>query len=102
MGRKGVSVLGRDEPTARCCSCIIRRSRTDRDAGSIWFWPAIRTAGKSGFRFVGALLVPKGVGAYDHGYYETPGGPLYVNAGIGTYRIPFRWNCRPEITVVTI
>jgi uncharacterized protein len=52
--------------------------------------------------FVGALIVPKGVGGYDHGFYETPGGPLYVNAGIGTYRIPFRWNCRPEITVVTI
>jgi uncharacterized protein len=51
---------------------------------------------------VGALIVPKGVGAYDHGYYETPGGPLYVNAGIGTYRIPFRWNCRPEITLVTL
>jgi hypothetical protein len=52
--------------------------------------------------FVGALVVPKGVGAYDHGFYETPGGPLYVNAGIGTYRIPFRWNCRPEITVITL
>ena len=51
---------------------------------------------------VGALVVPKGVGPYDHGFYETPGGPLYVNAGIGTYRIPFRWNCRPEITLVTL
>ena len=52
--------------------------------------------------FVGALVLPRGVGAYDHGYYETPNGPLYVNAGIGTYRIPFRWNCRPEITLVTL
>jgi predicted MPP superfamily phosphohydrolase len=52
--------------------------------------------------FLGAVVLPKGVGPYDHGYYETPGGPLYVNAGIGTYRIPFRWNCRPEITLVTI
>jgi uncharacterized protein len=52
--------------------------------------------------FVGALIVPYGVGPYDHGYYETPGGPLYVNAGIGTYHIPVRWNCRPEITVVTM
>ena len=52
--------------------------------------------------FLGALIVPHGVGPYDLGYYETPGGPLYVNAGIGTYRIPVRWNCRPEITVVTI
>jgi predicted MPP superfamily phosphohydrolase len=52
--------------------------------------------------FLGALIVPHGVGPYDLGYYDTPAGPLYVNAGIGTYRIPVRWNCPPEITVVTI
>ena len=38
--------------------------------------------------FYGALLLPYGVGPYDLGYYETLGGPLYVNAGIGTYRVP--------------
>jgi predicted MPP superfamily phosphohydrolase len=52
--------------------------------------------------FFGALVLPKGVGPYDHGYYQTAGGPLYVNAGIGTWRIPFRWNCRPEITLITV
>ena len=52
--------------------------------------------------FYGALVLPKGVGQYELGYYETPGGPLYVNAGIGTWRIPFRWNCRPEITLITV
>lgn len=52
--------------------------------------------------FLGALIVPDGVGPYELGYYDTPGGPLYVNAGIGTYRIPVRWNCPPEITVVTM
>lgn len=51
---------------------------------------------------LGALVLPKGVRPYEHGFYETPGGPLYVNAGIGTYRIPFRWNCRPELTLITI
>lgn len=51
---------------------------------------------------LGAIVLPNGVGPYEHGLYETPGGPLYVNAGIGTYRIPFRWNCRPELTLVTI
>ena len=34
--------------------------------------------------------------------YETKGGPLYVNAGIGTYYFPWRFNCRPEVTLVTI
>jgi len=51
---------------------------------------------------LGALVVPKGVWPYEYGFYETPGGPLYVNAGIGTYRIPFRGNCRPELTLITI
>jgi predicted MPP superfamily phosphohydrolase len=51
---------------------------------------------------LGALVLPKGVGHYEHGYYETPFGPLYVNAGIGTYRIRFRWNCPPELTLITI
>ena len=51
---------------------------------------------------LGALVLPKGVGQFEHGYYESLGGPLYVNAGIGTYRIPFRWNCRPEITLITV
>jgi uncharacterized protein len=52
--------------------------------------------------FYGALILPKGVGEYELGYYETPSGPLYVNAGIGTWRIPFRWNCRPEITLISV
>jgi len=51
---------------------------------------------------LGALVLPKGVGHYEYGSYETPCGPLYVNAGIGTYRIPFRWNCPPELTLITI
>ncbi|MDQ6654920.1 MAG: metallophosphoesterase [Verrucomicrobiota bacterium] len=52
--------------------------------------------------FWGALVLPWGVGRYDLGYFESKGGPLYVNAGIGTYRYPVRFNCRPEITVITI
>ena len=53
--------------------------------------------------FYGPIIMPTGVGRYDIGLFETPNGPLYVNAGIGTLSsIPVRWNCRPEITVVTI
>ena len=51
---------------------------------------------------LGAMVLPRGVRPYEHGLYDTPAGPLYVNAGIGTYRIPFRWNCRPELTLITI
>ena len=45
----------------------------------------------------GLIVVRHGVGPYDLGFYRT--GPLYVNAGIGTYRVPWRFNCRPEITL---
>ncbi len=52
--------------------------------------------------FLGALVLPYGVGRYQMGRYESLGGPLYVNAGVGTYLFPVRFNCRPEITVVRI
>ncbi len=52
--------------------------------------------------FFGPLILPWGVGPYDLGRFETKGGPLYVNAGIGTYHLPLRFNCRPEVTVVTM
>ena len=52
--------------------------------------------------FYGALFLPWGVGRYDRGFFETKFGPLYVNVGIGTYHVPLRFNCRPEITLVTM
>ncbi len=52
--------------------------------------------------FYGALALPWGVGRYDLGYFESKGGPLYVNPGIGTYYIPYRFNCRPEVTLITL
>ena len=52
--------------------------------------------------FYGALVLPYGVGRYDQGRFDSLGGPLYVNAGIGTYLLPVRFNCRPEITVIGI
>jgi len=52
--------------------------------------------------FWGALIVPYGVGKYDRGLYLTKSGPLYVNPGIGTWYLPIRFNCRPEITIIEI
>ena len=53
--------------------------------------------------FYGPVFLPFGVDEYDLGLFQTPAGPLYVNAGIGYisgYNI--RFNCRPEITVIEI
>jgi hypothetical protein len=53
--------------------------------------------------FYGAMVLPYGVDEYDLGLFQTMSGPLYVNAGIGyVYDYNFRFNCRPEITVIEI
>lgn len=49
--------------------------------------------------FWGALVLPQLTGKYQRGLYQTSGGPLYVNPGIGTYGTPVRFLCRPEVTV---
>jgi hypothetical protein len=50
----------------------------------------------------GAVVLPRYVGRYDMGRFESPGGPLYVTQGVGTYKVHARLNCPPEIAVVTI
>lgn len=52
--------------------------------------------------FKGALILPFDSGDYDMGLFQTPAGPLYVNAGIGEFYFRVRFRCRPEITVVEI
>jgi predicted MPP superfamily phosphohydrolase len=52
--------------------------------------------------FHGPVILPFAVGKYDLGLYQTKAGPLYVNAGIGWFPYPIRFNCRPEITVIEI
>ena len=52
--------------------------------------------------FYGALVLPYGVGRYEQGLFDSLGGPLYVNPGVGTYMFQVRFNCRPEITVVRL
>jgi predicted MPP superfamily phosphohydrolase len=53
--------------------------------------------------FYGAVVLPFGVDEYELGLYRTARGPLYVNPGIGyIYDYHFRFNCRPEITVLEL
>jgi predicted MPP superfamily phosphohydrolase len=49
--------------------------------------------------FWGSLIKPSGTGKYDLGLTPTPSGPLYVNPGLGWFYLPYRFNCRPELTV---
>lgn len=54
--------------------------------------------------FVGALVIPPYAKIYQEGYYTVGEHPLhlYVNRGIGTTRLPFRFMVKPEITVFTL
>lgn len=52
--------------------------------------------------FYGAIVTPFAVDEYELGLFQTQAGPLYVNAGIGWFAYPLRFNCRPEITVIEI
>lgn len=52
--------------------------------------------------FLGAVVLPEGVGLYDRGLFKAKAGLLHVSAGLGTSTIPIRFNCRPEMTVVEI
>jgi len=48
------------------------------------------------------LWLPRCVGKYIRGLYQTPQGPLYVNVGIGTSILAARFNCRPEIALIEV
>ena len=52
--------------------------------------------------FVGALILPSMGVKYPEGHYTFNRMQLYVNRGIGTVGLPFRFNCPPEITVITL
>ena len=52
--------------------------------------------------FLPAMFLP-GLGQhYIEGHYRLGPTQLYVNRGVGTVNLPFRFNCPPEITLVTL
>jgi predicted MPP superfamily phosphohydrolase len=52
--------------------------------------------------FVGAAVLPPMAKKYPWGLYQVGPLTLYTNAGVGTIRLPMRWNCPPEVTLVTL
>jgi predicted MPP superfamily phosphohydrolase len=51
---------------------------------------------------LGALGLPDLGRKYVEGWFRLGGLQLYVNRGIGTVGLPFRINCPPEITLITL
>lgn len=52
--------------------------------------------------FLGALVLPPMGRKYIQGWFRIGKLQLYVNRGIGTVGLPFRFDCPPEITVITL
>jgi hypothetical protein len=51
---------------------------------------------------LGALELPELGKKYVEGSFRLGNMQLYVNRGIGTIGLPFRFNCPPEITLFTM
>jgi len=52
--------------------------------------------------FIGAPVLPQLGTKYPKGLYQVGSLTLYTNVGIGTVRIPIRFDCPPEITLLTL
>jgi uncharacterized protein len=52
--------------------------------------------------WIGALTLPPLGQEYVQGLFQLGSMQLYVNRGIGTVGLPFRLNCPPEITLMTL
>jgi len=52
--------------------------------------------------FLRPLYLPAMARKYVWGLYKIGGLTLYTNPGLGTVEVPVRWNCPPEITLLTL
>ena len=52
--------------------------------------------------FIGAPVLPELGMKFPKGLYQIGGLTLYTNVGIGTVRLPVRFDCPPEITLITL
>ena len=58
--------------------------------------------GQVRFPFLPAMFLPELGQRYIEGLYRLGPTQLYVNRGVGTVNLPFRFNCPPEITLITL
>jgi predicted MPP superfamily phosphohydrolase len=58
--------------------------------------------GQVRFPFLRPLYLPELGQKYIAGLYKIGPLTLYTNAGLGTVILPIRWNCPPEITLLTL
>ena len=51
---------------------------------------------------IGPIVLPVGGRLFPEGLYRLGGMQLYVNRGLGTVGVPFRFDCPPELTLHTL
>lgn len=52
--------------------------------------------------WIGALGLPEGGRRHVIGLHDAAGMPVYTSRGAGAYRPPVRFNCPPEVTIITL
>jgi uncharacterized protein len=52
--------------------------------------------------FLKPLWLPRGVGPYVEGWFEKNGSRMYVSRGLGMTLLPIRFDCRPELAIITV
>jgi predicted MPP superfamily phosphohydrolase len=58
--------------------------------------------GQVRFPLLGAVYLPRLARKYPKGLRQIDRLTLYTNVGIGTLVVPVRWNCPPEVTLITL
>lgn len=52
--------------------------------------------------FMAPIWMPKGCWPYVSGWYQSGNTKMYVNRGVGMSMFPIRFDCRPEVAILTI
>jgi len=52
--------------------------------------------------FFHPFWLPAGIGPYTEGWFEKNGSRMYVSRGLGMTILPMRFDCRPELAIITI
>jgi uncharacterized protein len=75
---------------------LVARSRVDLQLSGHSHGGQVR------FPLLGAAYLPGLAKKYVWGLYRVGNLTIYTNPGIGTIGLPVRWNCPPEITLLTL
>ena len=76
-----------------------------------WGWVKGRGGGRSGMRggrekrmffFIATITMSRYGQKYAGGLVRSASGQVYVSRGIGVVGLPVRFNCPPEITIITL